>query len=95
MGADNLTFPVNFKDMEIELPILSVRKMVKRGNDVRLVPDGGTITTRDTGRSIRFHEHEGVYFLKLRIAGPKSDPGQLDFLRLEHPQTSELGGFAP
>ena len=67
--------------MEVELPILSVRKMVKRGNDVRFVPDGGTITHRDTGRSIKFHEHEGVYFLKLKVAGPDADSGQLDLVR--------------
>ena len=80
-SADSMPFPINFKDMEVELPILSVRKMVKRGNDVRFVPDGGTITHRDTGRSITFHEHEGVYFLKLKVAGPDADSGQLDFVR--------------
>ena len=72
---------MNYKDMEVELPILNVRKMVKRGNDVQFVPDGGTITHRDTGRSIKFHEHEGVYFLKLKVAGPKADSGQLDVVR--------------
>ena len=39
-SADNMPFPINFKDMEVELPLLSVRKMVKRGNDVRFVVPG-------------------------------------------------------
>ena len=71
--------------MEEELPILNARKVVKRGNDVRFVPDGDTITHRDTGRSIKVHERESVYFLKLKIAGPNADSGQLDFPRPEHP----------
>ena len=94
-SANNLPFPVNIKDMEVELPILSVRKMVERGNDVRFVPDRGTTTHRDTGRLVKFHEHEGVCFLKLKVAGQSADSGQLDFSRPEHPQTSEVGGFAP
>ena len=80
-GADNMPFPINFKDMEVELPIRSVREMVKRGNNVRLVPDGGAINHRDTGRSIKFRKHEGVYFLKLKVAGPNADSGQLTFVR--------------
>ena len=84
-SADDLLFPVNFKDMEVELPILSVRKMVKRGNDVRFVPDGSTITHRDASRLIKFHGHEGVYFPKLTVAGPNADSGQLDVQRPGHP----------
>ena len=61
-GAD---FSVAFKDMETELPILSVRKIVKKNNDVRFRQDGGTIRNRTSGREVRFYQHEGVYFLKL------------------------------
>ena len=60
-------FPVAFKDMEVEMPILSVRKMVKRRNVVRFADGGGTIRNSQTGRTIRFYEHEGVYFLKLKV----------------------------
>ena len=69
--AQDIPFPVAFKDMETELPILSVRKMVKRNNDVRFRRGGGSIHNRATGKSINFHEHEGVYFLKLKISDPK------------------------
>ena len=60
-------FPVAFKDMEVEMPILSVRKMVKRCNVVRFADGGGTIRNSQTGRTIRLYEHEGVYFLKLKV----------------------------
>ena len=84
-SAYKMPFPINFKDMEVELLILSVRKTVKRGNDVRFVPDGGTMTHRDTGRSIKFQDHEGVYVPKSKVAGPNADSGQLDSPRPEHP----------
>ena len=64
---DGKPFPINLKDMEVELPNLSVRKMVKNQNDVHFVPEGGWIQHRDTGRVIKFYEHEGVYFTKLKM----------------------------
>ena len=67
-------FDVAFKDMETELPILSVRKMVRKGNEVRFKKLGGTIRNTSTGELQRFHEHQGVYFMKLKI----NDPSFLD-----------------
>ena len=71
--AQGAEFNVTFKDMETELPILSVRKMVKKNHDVRFRRDGGTIRHRATGREMLFYEHEGVYFLKLKISNPDLD----------------------
>ena len=71
--AQDVPFPVAFKDMETELPILSVRKMVKRNNDVQFQKRGGVIRNRDTGKSVQFYEHEGVYFLKLKVNDPHLD----------------------
>ena len=70
--VDNHEFPIAFKDMETELQILSVRKMVKRNNEVKFKKDRGFIRNRDTGRLLKFHEHEGVYFLKLKVLDPSS-----------------------
>ena len=84
-SVDDKIFNIAFKDMEVELPILSVRKMVRHGNDVQFKDKGGTITDRSTGRVIRFFEHEGVYFLKFKVSGPNSDTSQLDFHRLGVP----------
>ena len=70
--VDNHALPIALKDMETELQILSVRKMVKRNNEVKFKKDRGFIRNRDTGRLLKFHEHEGVYFLKLKVLDPSS-----------------------
>ena len=70
--VDGHEFRIAFKDMETELPILSVRKMVKRNNEVKFKKGGGFIRNRDSGRVLRFHEHEGVYFLKLKVIDPST-----------------------
>jgi hypothetical protein len=61
---------INFRDMEVELPILSVRKMVKKGNQVLFDEGGGFITNRATGARIRFFEYAGAYYLKLEVGDP-------------------------
>ena len=68
--VDGQEFPVVFSDVEVELPILSVRKMVKRQNDVQFTAGGGTIRNRRTGGTFHFFEHDGVYVLKLKVAAP-------------------------
>ena len=60
-----------FKDMETELPILSVRKIVRRNNEVKFLQEGGIIRNRSTGEVIPFYEHQGVYFVKLKIKDPQ------------------------
>ena len=69
--AQGSDFCISFKDMDIDMPILSVRKMVKNDNVVSFQDDGGSILNRRTGRAIHFYEHEGVYFVKLRIKDPE------------------------
>ena len=68
--AGGLDFSPAFKDMETELPILSVRKIVRQQNDVQFGRQGGTIKNRKSGRTIKFHEYQGVYFLKLKVRNP-------------------------
>ena len=67
--------------MEVEVPIISVRKIVKQGNDVRFYEDGGTISNKDSGRVLKFYEHDGVYFLKLKVDGTGEDAELLGFHR--------------
>ena len=70
--------------------------MVKRQNDVKFSKDGGTIVNRKSGRIIRFHEHEGVYFLKLRVSDPSlftdngADPMEVDIQSMD---TEAMPGF--
>ena len=50
--------------------LLSVRKMIKRDNSVKFRDGGGWIQNSKTGAKIHFYEHEGVYFLKLKVKTP-------------------------
>ena len=59
-----------------------VRKMVKRKNDVVFTEGGGWIYHRASRRKIHFFEHEGVYFLKLKV----NDPGL--FMDVDPPDDS-------
>ena len=61
---------IDFRDMEVEMPILSVRKMIRKRNLVQFEDDGGFIKNQDTGRTTKFYECGGAYFLKLRIDDP-------------------------
>ena len=63
-------FPVTFKDMETELPILSVRKIARRGNDVGFREKDGWIENRKTKKIMKFYSHEGGYFIKLKVTDP-------------------------
>ena len=70
--ADGHDFSPAFKDMETELPILSVRKIVRNDNDVLFRHGGGVIKGRTNGQTIQFYEFQGVYFVKLKVADPNA-----------------------
>ena len=80
-SVDDQPFTVAFKDMEVELQILSVRKMVRRRNHVDFRDGGGTIRNLDTGKVLHFHEHDGVYFIKMKTSGPNDDVEHAGFHR--------------
>ena len=79
--VEGMNFRAKFRDMEVEIPILSVRKIVKGNNDVSFTEDGGWIRNRQTGALMHFYEYEGVYFIKLRVDAI----ADLGFARPEHP----------
>ena len=70
--ADGHDFSHAFKDMETELPILSVRKIVRNNNDVLFRQGGGIIKGRANGQTIQFYEFQGVYFVKLKVSDPSA-----------------------
>ena len=96
--ANGKPFDVAFKDMETELPILSVRKIVRRGNEVRFKKLGGIIRNHSTGEPQRFHEHQGVYFMKLKVNDPSLldngalPPPPIPLPNNHRPKRSPLGG---
>ena len=64
-------FSTAFRDMEVEMPILSMRKITKEYGNVTFTEDGGYIQHRGTGSVIHFHEWEGTYFMKLQVGQPE------------------------
>ena len=52
------------------MPIASVRQIIKKGNELDITPNGGTIRTRKTGETIRLHKRDGVYIFKMSFSLP-------------------------
>ena len=63
---DNL-HTIVFKDMSVTMPTASMIQAVKKGNTLMISEDGGTITKRKTGKVVRLHERQGVYFFKMKL----------------------------
>ena len=70
--------PIVFSNIKVDVPILSVRRMVKLGNDVIFTESGGTITNRASGDVLHFIEAEGTYWIKLKIKKPDDDAAMPD-----------------
>ena len=68
VGNTKVTIP--FKHMKVKCPILSVRKLVRDGNDVHFSQHGGWIENATTGQRIELFAFQGVYFLKVKILPP-------------------------
>ena len=61
---------VVFNDMKVSMPTASMRQCIKKGNDLHISPEGGTIRNRKSGRTLRLHERGGVYFFKMKFLPP-------------------------
>ena len=59
--------------MDVELPIVSVRKCVKSGKDVSFFNGGGELKDRASGKTIRIYELGGTYFMKLQVDDPEEE----------------------
>ena len=82
---DNL-HTIVFKDMNVTTPIASMIQAVKKGYTLTISEDGGTITNRNTGKLVRLHERQGVYFLKMKLLPAHSqsrhtNPSKSGFIR--------------
>ena len=76
-----------FQNAKVGMPILSVRRLARKGSKVEIVDDGGVITLL-CGRTVTFKERPGVYFVKLYVPKRLVQPKK----RLRVPETSS--GFA-
>ena len=61
---------IPFKDMDVSMPIASMRRTVKCGNRLVIDEDGGSITNKITKKVIKLHERQGTYFFKCKILPP-------------------------
>ena len=71
-SCNGVEVSLGFTHMKVDVPVVSVRALVRNGNDVQFFEGGGKVTNRENGAEIPFVEMGGVYFLKLKIKPPKS-----------------------
>ena len=69
-----------FQNGKVHCPILSVRKMVRRGCRVTFKRGGGIIRYAD-GRKLRFVERLGVFFVNLNVLDPDVAKNSLAFIK--------------
>ena len=67
--------------MEVKCPILSVRCLVDDGHDVWIRKGGGIIQNTKNKKEIRFYEHAGVYYLKMKVDEPEGGNNNSLFTR--------------
>ena len=72
---------VTFQNVKVSTPILSVRKLVRKGHQVAFRKGGGTITAAETGDQMEFVDRGGVYYIKLKILPAKPKSTKSDFIR--------------
>ena len=64
---------VNFDDISIDTPVISVRSIVRHGSHVKTMKHGGYIKNKSTGKRLPFVVRQGVYFIKLILLDPDDD----------------------
>ena len=65
--VDGHPVSLGFVNMDVDIPVASVRQFISTGHDVRFMEGGGFVQHRETGSKISFMELGGVYFLKMRM----------------------------
>lgn len=60
--------------LPLEMPILSVRKIIRKGNYVTFRNGGRYSKNVKTGKRLYFVEWQGVYFIKVQVKAPS--PGK-------------------
>ena len=61
--------PMKWQDADVNMPILSVRRIAKKGSRVSFWDGGGVIKLPD-GTKVPFYEYQGVYLIKLAVKPP-------------------------
>ena len=74
---DDEDHEITFSDMDVTMPIASMRKAVRKGSDLIITSDGGRITNKQTGTSIRLYERQGAWFFKMKLYSPEETERRL------------------
>ena len=72
---------ITLQNVKVTTPIMSVRKLVKKGHMVEFWNGGGCIIAAKTGRKMYFVERGGVYYIKLKILPLVAKNSGPDFIR--------------
>jgi len=69
-SVDGMPLNIRWNAMKVKVPILSVRRLVHDNHDVTIGRNGGFLRNLRNGNQIPFFEHQGVYYLKMKIHRP-------------------------
>ena len=71
-SVDDVPVDITWNHMRVKCPILSVVRLTKDGNEVWIRRDGGEIVNKASGKRLKFFEHNGVYYMKIKIETPST-----------------------
>ena len=79
-SIDGVDVEIVWDHRKVSTPILSVRKLVRDGNEVHIDKRGGHIRNLATGKSMKVHNFQGVYYLRMKVTsgtdnGSNHQPG--------------------
>ena len=69
---DDTQVGITWDHMKVSTPILSVRKLVRDGNDVYINRQGGYIKNLKAGKVMKVHNFQGIYYLRMKVTSGQS-----------------------
>ena len=72
-----------FQCADVDIPVLSTRKLCQSGHEVTYRKNGGVILDRKSGQQTKFILRGGVYYVKLKVLRPGSPEKSMGFARPE------------
>ena len=79
--AEGSVCNVVFQCADVDMPVLSTRKLCQSGHEVLYRENDGLIIDVKTGQTTRFIQRGGVYYLKLKVLRPNDEERAAGFVR--------------
>ena len=71
LNIDGVYYKLPVRGMDVSMPISSGRSCLSSGDNVAVIhKDGGMIRNSTTGKEIKLHGRQGVFFFKASILPP-------------------------